>query len=71
MIEGEIVIINHNFNSSGVHQQFLAEGAGFVDQHAAPLAQGTIDGFDDARAAVAFVAAAVLSTGQYVHVGGK
>ena len=52
-----------------MHRQRFAEGAGLAHKHAAALAQGTVECFDDARAAVAFWAAAVLPTGQHVHVG--
>ena len=52
-----------------MYYQALAKGAGFSHQYAAPLAQGAIDGFPDARAAVAFGTAAVLGAGQGPDVG--
>ena len=51
-----------------MHDQRLAEGAGFAHEHAAALAQRTIDGFDDAGAAAAFGTAPVLPTRQHPHV---
>jgi hypothetical protein len=53
-----------------VHRQELTRGAGLWHEHATALAQGTINGLDDACATCAFGAAAVPA-GRYVHIGGK
>ena len=54
-----------------MHLELFAERTGLAHQYAAALTQRTIDGFDDARAAIAFGAAAVPPAGQYAHVGGE
>ena len=46
-----------------MHGAGLAERAGFSHQHAAALAQGAVDCFDDARSAAALGTAAVLPAG--------
>ena len=40
------VLVDDNFDTGVVHTQGLAKGAGFAHQHAAPLAQGAVEGFD-------------------------
>ena len=62
-------MVNHNFNSGLVHFQRFAERTGLAHEDPAAVAQGAVDGFDDARAAAAFGAAAVLPAGQHAHVG--
>ena len=48
------MIVNDNLDAGSVHDQRFAEQAGLAYKHAAALAQGTIDGFDDARSTAAF-----------------
>jgi len=69
LLQGEIIIINHDFNSGCVHGQRLAEGAGLAHEHAAALAQGAINGLDDAGLARALGAGSVLPAGQDLGVG--
>ena len=52
-----------------MHDQRLAEGAGFAHQHAAALAQRAVDGFDNIGLAFALQAGPVLPTGQHPGVG--
>ena len=51
-----------------MHGQRFTEGAGFSHEYAAALAQGTVDGFDDARTAAALGASAVVPAGQYADI---
>ena len=54
-----------------MHSQGLAEGAGLSHQHAATLAQGTIDGLDNACPAATFGSAAMLPARQYAYISRK
>ncbi|OGX87026.1 hypothetical protein BEN47_11955 [Hymenobacter lapidarius] len=54
-----------------MHFQLFTEGAGFAHEHTAALAQGTAQGFDDARAAVTLRAAAVPPKRQHANVSRK
>ena len=63
------MIINHDSNPGVGHGQGLAERAGFAHQHAAAVAEGTVDGLDDAGLALAFGTGPVLPAGQDGGVG--
>ena len=52
-----------------MHDQGLAERAGFAHQHAAAVAEETVDGLDDAGLALAFGTGPVLPAGQDGGVG--
>ena len=52
-----------------MHGQRLAERTGLAHEHAAALAQGTIDGLDDAGLSLAFGAGPVLPARQDLRVG--
>lgn len=69
LMQGDVILINQNFNSGGVHGQGLAKRAGFSDQHPAALAQGAVDGLHNAGTSTAFGTAPVLPAGQHPHVG--
>ena len=62
-------MINHVFNSGRVHGPQLAERAGLAHEHAAALAEGTINGLDDAGLPRAFGAGPVLPARQDLGVG--
>ena len=49
-----VVVINHDFDSGGVHEQGFTERTRFSHEHPAALAQGAIDRFDDAGFAAPF-----------------
>ena len=52
-----------------MHGQGFAEGAGLSNEHATALAQGAIDGFDDAGLAFTLGTGSVLPAGQDLGVG--
>ena len=52
-----------------MHGQGFAEGAGLAHEHAAALAQGAIDGFDDVGLALALGTGPVLPARQHLGVG--
>lgn len=68
LLKSEVIIINYNLNSSRVHAQTFAEGAGFTDQYAAALAQGAVNGLDNIGLAAAFGMRPVLVGGQDLGV---
>jgi len=41
------MVVDDQFDAGVVHAQRLAERAGLSNEHAAPLAQGTVQGFDN------------------------
>ena len=51
-----------------MHGQGFAEEAGLSHEHAATLAQGTIDGPDNACPAAAFGATAMLPARQHAYI---
>ena len=69
LLQGEVVVINHNFYSGGMHGQRLAKRTRLAHQHAAALAQGAVDGLDDAGLPRAFGAGPVLPPRQHLGVG--
>ena len=52
-----------------MHGQGFAEGAGLAHEHAAALAQGAVDGFDDVGLALALGTGPVLPARQHLGVG--
>ena len=62
------MLVDTNFDSGGVHGQAFAERAAFADQHAAALAQGAVDGFDDVGLALALGTGAVRARRQGLDI---
>ena len=58
------MVFNYEFDTGEMHSDAFTERARFAHQHPTALAQRTVDGLHDARAAAAFGAAAVLPAGQ-------
>jgi len=64
-----IMVVNDNFNSSGVHFQAFAERTAPAHQYAAAVAQRAIKRFDNISLPFAFRARPVLVAGEYLRVG--
>ena len=65
------MLVDADFDSRRVHRQGFTERAGFAHQHAAALAQGAVQGFDDVGLAFALGTGAVRAGGYCLGIGRK